>query len=495
MALLDEVKSNYGKLSPYIGGNWQPDTRRERFSDYNPAKDQPIAEVEISDAQDGQAAVEAAHKAFQSWKNVPFRDRADYLGKMRAVFAARHETLSRILVQDHGRTLSDARGTVQRCIENIESALGALYSLYKGETVQQLANGIDCSLLWEPVGPFLILTPGNIPMHAWSSFVPYAIGCGCPVIVSASWQNPVASDAIFKVLEEINLPAGVMNLIHVGTGFDVNQRILEDPRVAGVGFIGSSHVGKALFALCGRLGKRSSINGNGKNHIVVMDDADTEKAADYVVSGCFGMAGQRCLGSDNVLVMGSVYKAFREKLLDLARKMKLGYGLDETTQMGPLTTKQGREKVEAFIERGLKEGATLTLDGRGTRVVGYETGYFLAPTILDGVYPSMAIAKEESFGPVCNLLTIERLDDAIGMINHNTNYGHSACIITQSGKNARTFTRECNVGNVGINAGIPQPYAFFPLGSRRESFFGSAKSRIDSVRLFLDQKTVTERWS
>jgi malonate-semialdehyde dehydrogenase (acetylating)/methylmalonate-semialdehyde dehydrogenase len=174
--------------------------------------------------------------------------------------------------------------------------------------------------------------------------------------------------------------------------------------------------------------------------------------------------------------------------------MKLGYGLDESTQMGPLTTKQGKERVEAFIERGMREGASLTLDGRGIKVPGYEAGYFLAPTILEGVRPSMAIAKEESFGPVASLLTIERLEEAIDIINHNTNYGHSACIITRSGKNARKFTRECNVGNVGINAGIPQPYAFFPLGSRRESFFGSAKSRIDSVRLFLDQKTVTERW-
>ncbi len=493
MALLDEVKAHYGRLSPFIAGQWQSGGNRAVLKDYNPAKDKEIAEVEISDGRDAEAAVEAAHRAFQSWKDVPFRDRADYLGKMRAVFAARHEELARILAQDHGRTLGDARGTVQRCIENIESAIGALYSLYKGEAVQQLARGIDCSMLWEPVGPFLILTPGNIPMHAWSSFVPYAIGCGCTVIVSPSWQNPVASDAVFKVLEEVGLPAGVMNLIHVGTGFDVNKKILEDKRIAGVGFIGSSLVGKELFALCGRLGKRSSINGNGKNHIVVMDDADPAKAADYVIRGCFGMAGQRCLGSDNVLVMGSVYSAFREKLLDAARKMKVGYGLDEATEMGPLTTKGGRERVLAFIERGVKEGARLVLDGRSIKVPGYDSGYFIGPTILDNVNASMFIAREESFGPVCNLLTIGGLGEAIDTIN-NSSYGHSACIITQSGANARTFTRECNVGNIGINAGIPQPYAFFPLGSKKDSFFGAAKSRVDSVRLFLDQKTVTERW-
>jgi malonate-semialdehyde dehydrogenase (acetylating)/methylmalonate-semialdehyde dehydrogenase len=494
MALLEEVRSHYGRLSPFIAGQWQPGARREVFRDCNPAKDKEIAKVEISDAADADAAVEAASIAFQTWKDVPFRDRADYLGKMRAVFAAKHEELSRILAQDHGRTLGDARGTVQRCIENIESAIGALYSLYKGESVQQLARGIDCSLLWEPVGPFLILTPGNIPMHAWSSFVPYAIGCGCTVIVSPSWQNPVASDSIFRVLEEVGLPAGVMNLIHVGTRFEVNQKILEDKRIAGVGFIGSSQVGRELFALCGRLGKRSSINGNGKNHIVVMEDADVSKAADYAMRGCFGMAGQRCLGSDNVLVLGSIYKAFREKLVEYSRKFRVGYGLDEATQMGPLTTSQGKEKVEGFIERGLKEGAKMTLDGRGIKVPGFESGYFLGPTILEEVHRQMFIAREESFGPVCNLIEIKGLDEAIDIINNNTNYGHSACIITGSGANARTFIRECNVGNIGINAGIPQPYAFFPLGSKRDSFFGASKSRVDSVRLFLDQKTVTERW-
>ncbi|NCO60587.1 MAG: aldehyde dehydrogenase [Deltaproteobacteria bacterium CG_4_8_14_3_um_filter_51_11] len=494
MALLQEVKSHYGRLSPFIAGEWLSGGNREALKDYNPAKDEEIAEVEISDARDAEAAVEAAYRAFQSWKDVPFRDRADYLGKMRAIFAARHEELARILVQDHGRTLGDARGTVQRCIENIESAIGALYSLYKGESVQQLARGIDCSMLWEPVGPFLILTPGNIPMHAWSSFVPYAIGCGCTVIVSPSWQNPVASDAVFKVLAEAGLPPGVMNLIHVGTGFDVNQKILEDKRIAGVGFIGSSMVGKELFALCGKLGKRSSINGNGKNHILVMDDADPAKAADYVMRGCFGMTGQRCLGSDNVLVTGSIYKTFREKLIDISRKFRVGYGLDEATQMGPLTTRQGKEKVEAFIEKGIKEGARISLDGRAVKVPGYEAGYFLGPTILEGVRRQMHIAKEESFGPVCNLIEIKGLEEAIDIINNNTNYGHSACIITASGANARTFIRECSVGNIGVNAGIPQPYAFFPLGSKRDSFFGAAKSRVDSVRLFLDQKTVTERW-
>ncbi len=495
MALLEEVKAHYGRITSFIDGRWQGSGSNSTFMDKNPAKDEEIAQVEISSLEEIEAAIDSAWKAFQHWREVPFRDRADYLSRMRAALQKRHEELSRILVQDHGRTIGEARGTVQRCIENIESALSAMYSLYKGEHVMQLARGIDCYMIWEPVGPFLILTPGNIPMHAWSSFVPYALGCGCTVIVSPSWQNPVASYAIFKVIEEeVALPEGVMNLVNVGEQYHLNQRILEDPKIQGVGFIGSSKVGKELFELAGRLGKRSSINGNGKNHIVILEDADLKNAVEYALRGCFGMTGQRCLGSDNVLVVDSVYENFKAMVLNSAKALKVGYGLYEETQMGPLTTRAGKEKVMNFIEKGVQEGAKLLLDGRTISVEGFEKGYFLGPTIFEDVTKDMWISKEESFGPVMNLIRIKDLSEAISIINGNTNYGHSACIVTSSGKNARRFVYECNVGNIGINAGIPQPYAFYPLGSKRESFWGMAKSRIDSVRLFLDQKTVTERW-
>jgi len=494
MAILEEVKPHYGRLGFYINGKWFSNPSNEIFVDKNPAKDEEIAQVEIAGEREVELAISSAYEAFLKWREVPFRDRADYLSRLRTVFQKRHEELSRVLVQDHGRTISEARGTIQRCIENIESALSALYSLYKGEHVMQLARDIDCYMLWEPVGVFLILTPNNIPMHAWSSFVPYALACGCTVIVSPSYQNPVAADMVFRVCEEVGLPPGVMNLIHVGEKYFLNRTILEDKRVMGVGFIGSSKVGKGLFELCGSLGKRSSINGNGKNHIVILEDADLNKAVEYVLRGCFGMTGQRCLGSDNVLVQKEVYGQFKELLIERSKSMKLGYGLDESTEMGPLTSKQGMERVLAFLDKGLSEGARLILDGRNPKVEGYERGYFVGPCVLEDVTTDMWIAKEESFGPICNLIPIDNLDQAIEIINKNTEYGHSACLVTNSGKNARKFIYQCNVGNVGINAGIPQPYAFYPLGSRKESFFGMAKSRIDSVRLFLDQKTVTERW-
>lgn len=493
MAVLPEIKKNYGKLKLFINGKWVDSKSGTMFEDTNPAKGEVIAKVPVATGKEVDDAVNAAFEAFERWKETPFRDRANYISKLRAKFAERHEMLSRILVQDHGRTIDEARGTIQRCIENIESAGSTMYGVYKGDHVEQLATGIDCYMLWEPVGVFLILTPGNIPMHAWSSFVPYALACGCTVVVSPSLQCPVASGAVFKVVEEVGLPPGVVNLIHIGKKVELNTRIITNPKVSGVGFIGSSGVGRQLFELCGRFGKRSSINGNGKNHVVVMPDANVDSAVQYLLRGCFGMTGQRCLGSDNVVIIGGKYNELKAKFIDASKKMKLAYGLDESAEMGPLTTMEGKEKIERFIEKGIKEKAKLILDGRGAKAKGYEKGYFIGPTIFENVSPSMGIAKEESFGPVANLMRAGNLDEVIGWIN-GSNYGHSACIITESGKAARKFIRECNVGNIGINAGIPQPYSFFPLGSKKESFFGGAKSRADSVRLFLDQKTVTLRW-
>jgi malonate-semialdehyde dehydrogenase (acetylating)/methylmalonate-semialdehyde dehydrogenase len=314
--------------------------------------------------------------------------------------------------------------------------------------------------------------------------------------VKPSRQDPLAADSLMKVTDEIGLPPGVVNLLHMGPDRDLNRVILSDPRVKGVGLIGSTRVAKELFQLCGQYGKRSSLNGNGKNYIVVMPDAPVNQAVNYLLRGCFGMSGQRCLGSDNVAVIGdgARYGEIKEAFVAAAKALKMGYGLDESVELGPLTTRQGREKVEEFIEAGIGCGAKLLMDGRPAKVPGYEKGYFLAPTIFEEVTPGMdPLAKEEAFGPLANLMRAGDMDEVLGWIN-GTSYGHSACIVTESGKAARKFIREAEVGNVGVNAGIPQPYSFFGLGSKKDSFFGMSKSRMDSIKLFLDEKTVTLRW-
>lgn len=495
MALLPEVSKHYGKLKFFIDGQWIESRSATLEQDTNPATGEVIAEFPVATEEEINAAVEAAHRAFGSWSDFPLRDRARLLFDFRGKFEERFEELSRILTQDHGRTIDESRGSVRRVIENIESACTALYGLAReNEHVDQLARGIDEYLIWEPVGVFLIITPGNIPMHSWSSFVPYALACGCPVIWSPSWQCSVCANKITEVVEEVGFPPGVHNLIHVGKQVELNTTMLAHPSVQGVGFIGSTAVSKILFEQAGKLGKRSSLNGNGKNHIVIMPDADIDRGIEYLLRGCYGMTGQRCLGTDNVVIVGNIYDEVKNKFKQASANMRLGYGLDEKTELGPLTTHMGKEKVLQWIEKGIAEGAKMVLDGRRVTLKDYPDGYFLGPTMLEDVHPDMTIAKEEAFGPIANLIRANNLDEVIEWINTKTNLGHSACILTADGKSARKFVKEVNVGNVGVNLGIPQPYAFFPMASKRDSSFGNAHSRMDSVRLFMDQKTVTLRW-
>jgi len=491
--LLPEVKKHYGKLKLLIDGEWVDSKSTTIEADTNPATDEVIAEFPTATKDEARAAVEAAHRAFQTWRNVPLRDRAYMLFSMHGKFRQHFEDLCRVLTQDHGRTIGEARGSVARVLENIESAASAVYALPKqNEMIMNLANGIDEYLFWEPLGAFLIITPGNIPMHAWSSFVPYALAAGCSVVVSPSRQDPVAAEIINRVTLEAGFPKGVINMVYGGR--TINKDILSHPAMKGVGFIGSNRAGHELFELCGKLRKTSSINGNGKNHVVIMPDADIDSAIPWLLRACFGMTGQRCLGVDNVVVMGDIYDEVKNKFKDAAAAMKLGYGLDEQAELGPYTTRGGMEKILQWTELSLKEGARMVLDGRTVKVKDYPKGYFLGPIILENVNVDMAMAKEEAFGAVASLIRGESLDEAIEWINTKTNLGHSACIMTSSGRNARKFTREVNVGNVGINVGVAQPYAFFPLGSRRDSFVGTAKSRLASMKMFMDEKTVTARW-
>lgn len=494
MALLPEVKSHYGKLKFLINGEWVDAKSTEAAPVTNPAKDEVIAELPSATQEEINMTVEAAQRAFEIWRDTPVRTRAKVMWDLRDKFEQNFDDLCRVLTQDHGRTIEESQGSVRRVIENIESACSLMYTDMLGKHVDQLATGIDQYLLWEPVGVFLIIPPGNIPMHALSSFVPYALACGCTVVISPSRQCPVVSDIFVKVTQEAGFPPGVVNLIHGGR--EINKAILSHPHVKGVGFIGSSSAGRELFELTSKLGKTSSINGNGKNHVVIMPDAeDLDNGIQWLLRGCFGMTGQRCLGTDQVVILGDDkrYEEVKSKFVEAAAAMKLGYGLDEDMDLGPLTTQAGKDKVLRWIDMGLKEGAKIVLDGREPKVEGYPNGYFLAPTIMENVTPDMRISKEEAFGPVANLLRPKTLDEVIEWIN-TTPGGHSAALITSSAKTARKFIRGVDVGNVSINVAVAQPYAFFPMCSRREAFYGMSKSRADSIRLFLDQKVVIERW-
>ena len=343
MAVLEEVKSNYGRLKLFIDNEWVESKSTDYRENVNPFNEEVIAEYPQATEAEARAAVESAQRGFVALNQIALRERARMLFDMRQAFDAKAEELSRVLTQDHGRTIGEARGSVRRVIENIESACSAAYGMAaRNEHLDNLAQGIDMWLTWEPVGPCLIVTPGNIPMHAWSSFVPYALAAGCSVVVSPSRQDPVAAEWICRAAIEAGWPKGAINLVHGGR--EINNYILEQPEIQGLGFIGSTSAGWQLFKKCAESGINSSINGNGKNTVVVMPDAELETSQVYMRQGCFGMTGQRCLGSDNVVVVGDIYDQVKEAMVAQAKSMKLGYGLDEETGMGPYSTAAGRTR-------------------------------------------------------------------------------------------------------------------------------------------------------
>ncbi|MDQ1239517.1 MAG: malonate-semialdehyde dehydrogenase (acetylating) / methylmalonate-semialdehyde dehydrogenase [Thermodesulfobacteriota bacterium] len=281
MAILSEISNHYGVLKNLIGGEWVESTSTTVGEVTNPATNEVIAMLPASTTEEALSAVEAAKCGFEAWREVPLRERAKMLFDLRQRFEEDFDILFRVLTQDHGRTIAESRGSVRRCIENIESACSAAYGLAgRNEHIDSLASGIDMWLTWEPLGVFLIVTPGNIPMHAWSSFVPYALAAGCSVVISPSRQDPVAAEYINRTALKCGFPKGVINMVHGGR--EINKSILSCPQVQGLGFIGSTSAGRELFELCGKLGKNSSINGNGKNHVVIMPDANLDQSVVYL---------------------------------------------------------------------------------------------------------------------------------------------------------------------------------------------------------------------
>ena len=336
----------------------------------NPATEEVIAEYPQATEEEARAAVDAAQRGFEALGGIALRERARMLFDMRQKFEENFEELSRVLTQDHGRTIAESRGSVRRVIENIESACAAAYGMAaRNEHMDELAKDIDMWLTWEPVGPCFIVMPGNIPMHAWSSFVPYVLAAGCSVIVSPSRQDPVAAEWICRVANMAGWPDGAINLVHGGR--EINKYILAQPEIQGLGFIGLTGAGWELYKQCAEMGINSSINGNGKNTVVIMPDADLETCPAHLRQGCFGMTGQRCLGSDNVIVIGDRYDEVKQRLVDEARNMKLGYGLDEAVAMGPYAAPRGRDNAAQWVENAMAEGSMMVGSVSPTRATSW----------------------------------------------------------------------------------------------------------------------------
>ena len=479
------------RLKNYIAGEWRDSKTTQYLDVLNPTTNRAIAQVPLSTAADVEDAIAAANDAFNEWRETPPTMRVQYLFRLKELMEAHFEDVARTIVTENGKTLDEARGETRRTIENIEVATGVT-SLMMGRNLEDVARGIDEEVVRQPMGAFAVIAPYNFPAMVPWWFAPYAMATGNTYIVKPSEQAPLTQSAIFDLVHDLDLPPGVMNLVHGGR--EVVDVLTKSPGIVGISSVTSTPVAKAIYTAATGSGKRAQCQAGAKNFIVVMPDADIEKAIPGLLASCYGCAGQRCLAGAVLVPVGEAYEPLRDRFVEAAAKIKVGDPLDESAQMGPVISKQHQQRVLRHIEQGVKDGAKLLLDGRQVTVPGCEEGYFVGPTVLDGVTPEMAIARDEIFGPVIGILRVGSLDEAIEVIDANP-YGNASSIFTASGGAAREFKYRVKCGNIGVNVGVAAPMAFFPFGGRKDSFFGDLHGQgQDAIDFLTEKKVVITRW-
>ncbi|RMG88552.1 MAG: CoA-acylating methylmalonate-semialdehyde dehydrogenase [Chloroflexi bacterium] len=479
------------KLKNYIGGEWVDAAAEAYLPVENPATCDILAEVPESTAADVDKAVQAATEAFEEWRSTPILTRAQYMFRFKNLLEENFDDIARMIVEENGKTIDEARGELRRGIESVDFAT-SVPVLMRNDGVEDIASGIDETTLRQPVGVFAAITPFNFPVMVPLWFLPTAIACGNTYIVKPSPQTPISMEMVMELIDELDLPEGVVNMVHGGV--DAAQAILKHPGIQGISFVGSTPVAKIIYETGTAHGKRVQAQGGAKNYIAVMPDANMEASARNIMGAAYGCAGQRCLAAAVALGVGDAYDRMRDILAEQAARLKVGYGLDESTQMGAVISAAAKARINSMIERALEQGAELLLDGRNIQVEGYENGIFIGPTILTNVTPDMEIAQEEVFGPVLALMKVDDLDDAIDVIN-SSRYGNAASIFTSNGGHARAFKYRVRAGNIGVNIGVAAPSASFPFGGQKQSFFGDLHGQgHDSIEFFTDRKVVIERW-
>jgi malonate-semialdehyde dehydrogenase (acetylating)/methylmalonate-semialdehyde dehydrogenase len=476
----------------YVGGEWKTSQGAGHLNVANPATQKVLASVPVSDAADVNAAVAAASKAFPGWRATPPEDRIQYLFKLKQLLEEHFDEVARITTTENGKTLTEARAELRRGIENVEVACG-IPTLMQGYNLEDVARGIDEIMIRQPLGVVAAITPFNFPAMIPFWFLPYAIACGNTFILKPSEKVPLTMQRVFELIDKIGLPPGVLNLVN-GTKSAVNV-LLEHPDVRAISFVGSTPVARYIYAHSAEYGKRVQCQGGAKNHVVVLPDADMEMSAQVISESAFGCAGQRCLAVSVAVTVGDAQKKFRDSVVDRARSLRVGYGLEDRTEMGPVITADSKQRIESLIGAGVADGATAIVDGRSPHVRDYEDGNFVSPTVLDGLPAESKVASTEIFGPVLSLVHADTVDEAIRFLS-STPYGNAASIFTNSGAAARKFRYEAPAGNIGVNIGVAAPMAYFPFSGWRDSFFGvvHAQGR-DAIEFYTDKKVVIERWT
>ena len=501
MAILEEPIKEVLTLRNYINGEWV-ESEGELVDIVNPATCKVIAKVPISTREEIDATVKAAKEAFPEWRRTPPLARARCLFRLRELMEERFEELSRIQTMEHGKTIDESRGETRRGIENVEVATG-IPSLMMGYNLEDIAADIDEYVIRQPLGVFGIIGPFNFPFMVPLWFAPYAVATGNCIIIKPSSEDPISQAKIAGLVEEAGFPPGVWNVVNGGR--TVVSGMLGDPDIRGICFVGSTPVGRdVIYKRCGETGKRVIAQTGAKNFLMIMPDANLERTIAACMTSFYGNTGQRCLSGANLIIVGESlneheYDAFYKKAANAfvaaASKIRVGYGLDESVQIGPLRDEGKKKRVIEFITKGIEEGAKLRLDGRKVKLVGdWPHTCFLNPSVFDNVTPSMTVGREEIFGPVASIMGARNLDEAIEII-HSNPYGNAASIFTSSGKWAREFQYRVQCGNIGINIGIVAPMAFFPFSGMKDSFFGTLHGQgQEAIRFFTESKVVIQRW-
>jgi malonate-semialdehyde dehydrogenase (acetylating)/methylmalonate-semialdehyde dehydrogenase len=478
-------------LDNYVAGAWTPATAAADALDVtNPATGEVLARVPLSGASDLDAAVRAAREALPVWRAVSVIERARRLFALREGLVARQEDLARSVTAEMGKTIVDARAEVSRMIEMVEAAC-AVPTTMQGRILEDVARNVDCETIRQPVGVCAAIVPFNFPAMVPFWFLPFAIACGNTFILKPSEQVPMTQQIAFEVLDGLDLPPGVVNLVNGGR--EIVEGILEHEGIDAISFVGSAPVAKLVYQRAAATGKRVQALGGAKNHMVVMPDAVIDKTVGGIIGSAFGAAGQRCMAGSVVVTVGEAHDRLMPALVEATEALKVGDGIDEASDVGPVVSCQARDRINGWIDRGVTDGATLVVDGRNADG-GNPDGAFVGPTILDDVTPGMDIAQEEVFGPVLTIVRAETLDDATAIINASR-FGNGTSIFTENGAAVRRFRHDVEAGMIGVNIGVAAPVAFFPFSGWKDSFLGDLHAHgPDAVEFFTRKKTVTSRW-
>ncbi len=480
------------EIGHFIGGKRVAGTSG-RFADvYNPSTGQVQAKVALATPEELRAAVENAKAAQPKWGATNPQRRARVLMKFLELLHKEYDSLAELLASEHGKTVPDAKGDIQRGLEVVEFAIGIPH-LLKGEYSDNAGTGIDVYSMRQPLGVVAGITPFNFPAMIPLWKLAPAIACGNAMILKPSERDPSVPLRIAELFIEAGLPPGILNVIN-GDKVAVDS-ILDDPDIKAVGFVGSTPIAQYIYARATASGKRCQCFGGAKNHAIILPDADMDQAVDGLIGAAYGSAGERCMALSVAVPVGKdTAERLMAKLIPRVENLKIGPSTDGSADYGPLVTREAVNRVSGYIDSGVAEGAKLAVDGRGFKLQGYEDGFFIGGTLFDNVTPEMKIYKEEIFGPVLSVVRTEHYEDAIKLINDHE-MGNGVAIFTQSGDAARDFANRIQVGMVGVNVPIPVPIAYYTFGGWKASGFGDLNQHgPDSIRFYTKTKTVTSRW-